>query len=374
MMHKIMVSCVLPTNIETIGRKTEWFVSTVKDLITNNDTINIEHTDRLVAREMNNMVNESMQCDHRAKKERNRHVHERVPSDWSTIPTLIEDMKMSFGPCSNKDTYLRRNPVTSIIMSNTMALVEAYVRAVYTTGCRHEIIFDHFESMTHLGMIRVLFGIMQKTIAHDQTITLHACLSQDMYTLANSILVEDENMILHGDVDAYTLCQTIGETYPENTTTMVLNSIVSIHDIEGMFRNAQLFVSLTVNLDTVSTMYKVCDLVLRHKLVMEPVLASDPKLNTVRLTNSIVVPQRYANRTIVRSAPEYTIGMLSSYTNRIRPMNLHGMCFDCRMVYSIVDMMLSMTNTRVETGYKSGDDEWTKSFARDITTALDFDD
>jgi hypothetical protein len=58
--------------------------------------------------------------------------------------------------------------------------------------------------------------------------------------------------------------------------------------------------------------------------------------------------------TLHRQPIEYTPSMIASLTHKIRPMNLNQMCYDCRMIYNMIEQINEVTH-------------WSESFASTIT-------
>lgn len=71
-----------------------------------------------------------------------------------------------------------------------------------------------------------------------------------------------------------------------------------------------------------------------------------------------------------RNEPGCTKDIVSAISNRIRPMNLGGMCFDCRMIYDIVFPLLHLIGNDMANVPERTDLDWAKSFATTTTTDL----
>lgn len=77
--------------------------------------------------------------------------------------------------------------------------------------------------------------------------------------------------------------------------------------------------------------------------------------------------QQHRHATLYRQPIDHTPSMVSSITNRIRPMNLKRMYYDCRMVQMMVTPVVYALRNRIMTANPTDDKDWSESYAEIIT-------
>jgi len=147
----------------------------------------------------------------------------------------------------------------------------------------------------------------------------------------------------------------------------MINSDMSLEDIQSLFSNRDLFVCLTVCMDRVKYSHLLLAMIVERVMVQELIPGSDPDRNMVRITDAITCHPTGKTRIMYRSNSHYLGAFINSSTNMIRPMNLSGMCFDCRMVQMILSQISIVTQADAEHEDQTPNQDWSQSFAAIIT-------
>ena len=109
--------------------------------------------------------------------------------------------------------------------------------------------------------------------------------------------------------------------------------------MEGITVNKDMLVSATMSFYRLMITYDSADAVRHARMVKEMNLILDLANSIVRIRNAVWDTSSTTHRTPFKNAPECT--------NRIRPMNWHCMCFDCRMMYDTVILLLRLIKNDV---------------------------
>lgn len=109
------------TDITTIGSKVKWFSTKLRMTVESRMRTKNSNVDMGALAELLTMMKEFNSCTYVT---RNSYAHEKVSTDWSNIPTHVEQMCTSFAALTKAGTNLRTNRVMCGMISDVMCIVE----------------------------------------------------------------------------------------------------------------------------------------------------------------------------------------------------------------------------------------------------------
>lgn len=346
--HGGMSTTVISTDIVSVNNKVQWFVNLVKSAI--NDGTKFDHmqTDSLAIAELLIMIDLSKGCNYVAGRNINRHGFERTPSNWLEIPTTCTVVEMNTNFCGNSDTIcnLRWNEVTSAVISDVICLIETRMMYQNQPETSINILSTYYISGTHMGIIKAVCDIMTDILFTDGAVVMHMCLHRNLLAILNNVLLQNRYVVGHGDIHWTGDLANINQSNKGGSVVVMMNHDAGMTEIKRLMKTKDVLMSMLVPMGDPLLLNEMIDLIKKSNLIMEMAEASDPNKTYVRVKNSIWDNNSSINKTIFRQKTENNIGMVSSITYRIRPMNLNRMCYDCRMIFKIANIMMSTARAR----------------------------
>ncbi|KAK5162694.1 uncharacterized protein LTR77_011247 [Saxophila tyrrhenica] len=355
------------TDSSSLMTKMKWFKNKVSNSYGSGKKQWSMELDELLTTELNKMKDISLDCHHRPSRTRNRFAYERVPSDWTKIPTLVEDMNVALNAPQNWYTSLRHNPVLAVFMSNVSTMIEVAMRLKTRPNIQHVIVCDCVMSVKHMLLIMVVFQLLFKDENENDSVFMHLCVDENQEKIARRSPLKNKHVVMHRDMAWYAALGLVETRYRSVSVTMMMNEEMSMDNIESLFSTEDVFVSLTSSMDKINYSNALMDLVRSRSMVRELVPGSNPDTNTVRISDAIVNHNVSEGRLVYRARNAYSIMPTNTCTNMIRPMNLDGMCFDCRIVYMVANDIVLKTCGQNKDQPEYAGEEWSRSFARTIT-------
>ncbi|KAK0888904.1 hypothetical protein LTR91_023581 [Friedmanniomyces endolithicus] len=323
--------------------------------------------DQILVEELQKMRKIGAECYHKPSRMRNRFGYERTPKDWTKIPTLVEDMNLCLNASGNWHTNLRQNPVLAMFMSNFSTMIEVAMRLESRPAIQYIILCDSVLSAKHMLLVMLVFQLLFKDSSQGHSVFMYMCVDEAKERIARRSPIKSKHMILCRDTTWYTALGMIESRYTNPSITVMINSDMSLEDIQSLFSNRDLFVCLTVCMDRVKYSHLLLAMIVERVMVQELIPGSDPDRNMVRITDAITCHPTGKTRIMYRSNSHYLGAFINSSTNMIRPMNLSGMCFDCRMVQMILSQISIVTQADAEHEDQTPNQDWSQSFAAIIT-------
>ncbi|KAK1807498.1 hypothetical protein LTR12_018156 [Friedmanniomyces endolithicus] len=335
-MTRNMNRSAFTTDNKSLISKVEWFKSRMQSVYGSRDEQWTMELDQILVEELQKMRKIGAECYHKSGRMRNRFGYERTPKDWTKIPTLVEDMNLCLDTSGNWHTNLRQNPVLAMFMSNFSTMIEVAMRLESRPAILYIILCDSVLSAKHMLLVMLVFQLLFKDSNQGHSVFMYMCVDEAKERIARRSRIKSKHMILCKDTTWYAALGMIESRYTNPSITVMINSDMSLEDIQSLFSNRDLFVCLTVCMNKVKYSHLLLAMMAERVMVQELVPGSDPDGNMVRITDAITCHPTGKTRIMYRSNSHYLAAFINSSTNMIRPMNLSGMCFDCRMVQMIL--------------------------------------
>jgi len=258
-------------------------------------------------------------------------------------------------------------------MSNIMTLIEFGVRMEERPQYKHVLLCDIMTSTRQLIMCVSAFEILTVMMFPNVSATLHLCVHEGQYKEMFPIVSDISSVMMHKNSDWSAVLADIKTQHQDEELilTMIMNNIESIAEFKSVICMQDVFLNITLSMTEFRIMHEVSTLIRERGMVREVVLCSDPSLNMVRITNGIVSQDQMRVRLTTAMPIEMTNGFMSMINNRIRPMDLNGMCFDCRMMSRIGTAILSRISTMNTIESEIETEDWSRSFAETVTIDLE---
>jgi pentose-5-phosphate-3-epimerase len=358
---------VFVTDNKSVMSKVEWFKARIETMYTHQERTIPLYADRIAVAELEKMMEISTACNHKPSRSRNSFGYERPPKDWTTIPTLAEEMNMCLNSMIGRRLILRHNLSLAMFMSNFSTLIEVAMRVETRPNVQHIIVCDHVVSNKHLVLIMLVFQLLFKDANKDHSAFLHICVDEAQEQISRRSPIKSKYMILHRDRTWYAALGMAENRHPGASITMMMNSEMTLDGIENLLKDRDVFVCLTTSMSKVQYSSVVLSMIAERDMVQEMIPGSDPDMNLVRISDSIVCHPTGKTRILYRNKREYVSGFISTLTGSIRPMNLSGMCFDCRSIHTIASVLMPVIRPEEYSKYQISDEAWSQSFAATIT-------
>ena len=356
---------MIATNTTTAFAKIQTIVDVMMKTDARGDALPQTMLDEVAIAELHTMVDMSLHCSHLPKKETNTIGFERSPADASAIPSFIEDMKLPLNTSAHAQVKVRANPTICGFMIAAMAMSEFVTRCAHASDRVHSLIITNVGSMKQLSMIKMLFEILQMDVIRNVKATMNIIVNGNMKRNAKRILSANPSVILWPNEQTHWLevVEEIGRSNPHAETTLT-GKLDAIGDVVTLLRAGVIkFVSVGVDVSTIAQARTISIAAEQTDSIMEVPPFMDPDAPVLRLA-SACVPANTRSRRIVHRPAYWSINALVSWhTKVVRPMNLGGMCCDCRIGFMIASAMLAAC------GYPNMDpnrrmvEEWSERFA-----------
>jgi pentose-5-phosphate-3-epimerase len=358
---------VFVTDNKSVMSKVEWFKTKIETLYAHEEVDMRLYADRIAVGELEKMRDISTSCNHKPSRSRNSFGYERPPKDWTKIPTLVEEMNLCLNSISGRNTTLRHNPSLAMFMSNFSTLIEVAMRLEARPNVQHIIVCDHMVSNKHLVLVMLVFQLLFRTANKEHSVFIHICVDAAQEQISRRSPIKSKYMILHRDRPWYGALSMAESRHPGASMTVMMNSEMTLDGIENLFSDRDVFVCLTTPMNKVQYSTVVLAMIAERDMVQELIPGSDPNSNLVRISDSITCHPVGKTRTLYRNKREYVSGFVTTLTSSIRPMNLSGMCFDCRSIHTIVHSLMSVICPEDQDQNQAPNEAWSQSFAASIT-------
>lgn len=358
---------VFVTDNKSVMSKVEWFKAKMKTMYVSKEKDMSRYADKIAIEELEKMKDISTICNHKPSRSRNSFGYERPPKDWTTIPTLVEEMNLCLNSVKGRSTVLRSNPSLAMFMSNFSTLIEVAMRLESRPSIQHIIVCDRMESNKHLVLVMLVFQLLFRDVNKDHSVFIHICVSEVQEKVARRSPIKSKYMILQRDTAWYAALSLAENRHPGASITMMMNSEMTLDGIENLFTDRNIFVCLTTSMNKAQYSSVVLSMIAERGMVQELIPGSDPDINLVRISDSITCHPVGKTRVLYRNKREYVGGFTTTLTGSIRPMNLSGMCFDCRSIHTIVCSLIPLICPEDHKQEQVPDEAWSESFAATIT-------
>ena len=223
-------------------------------------------------------------------------------------------------------------------------------------------------SMKHMKMIVVVFEVVNALLVPNSNMLMYMHVDASKIGVARHFLNVNERIILCPDSTWYAMMHKVETEYPGASVTLMANLVESMGEWRSMVECNDMFLCATVSMETIEHTFGITELASSRGMVQELVVGSDPCKNMVRMVDRITLPHAGRTRLLFATPIEYTNSFLGSLTNTVRPMNMHGMCFDCRMAHTVAKTMLVWVDVVRSDDIEHVNETWRKSFAETVTT------
>ncbi len=355
------------TDNSSLVTKVEWFKHKMATSYKTETTHWTAALDQTLVTELMKMKDISTTCHHTPSRTRNRFAYERVPNDWTKIPTLIEDMNVALNATENWHTDLRHNPVLAAFMSNFSTMIEVAMRLEMRPNVQHVIVCDYVMSAKHMLLIMLVFELLFKGRNGNFGVFMHLCVNEGQERIARRSPIKSKYVIVHRDMPWYAALSTAEITHMNSSITMMMNAEMSLNNIQSLLSNEDVFVCLTASMDKVNYSIALMEMIKVRNMVRELVPGSDSDSNMVRISDAITTHNTTKGKLVYGNKDMHPAEVINASTNMIRPMNLGGMCFDCRIVYMVASETMIRTHIQDEDEAEHNTEEWSQSFAMTIT-------
>jgi hypothetical protein len=359
---------MITTNTMTAFAKIQAIVDAMMKMSEDGVTLPEAARDEVAVAELHTMMDMSVYCDHLPKRETNAIGFERAPRNICTIPSFIEDMKLPLNTSAHVQTRVRTNATICGFMTAVMAMSEFAIGCANASAGSYTIIVADVSSMKQLSMIKMLFEILQMCMIRDVKATMNVIVHEDMKRNAERILSRNTNIVLWPKRQAHWLeiVKEIRNLDPRAEATLVAEPETIGDTVTLMHNRAVRFISVAVDVSTIAQTRAVSDAAEQADAIMEVPPFMDPNVPTLRLASARVPAGTKSYRIVHRPAHWLIHALVSWHTKVIRPMNLGGMCCDCRVAFMIASGMLTAC------GYPDMDpsrqtlEEWSERFAGSV--------
>ncbi|OAP53856.1 hypothetical protein AYL99_11878 [Fonsecaea erecta] len=287
------------------------------------------------------------------------------------VPRAVEEMNTGFVGILTSTVNLRHNEVVCGIMADVMCLIEIGMRYEESPKDSLDMVCLNVVSGRHMGIIKYLFEVTQMFVFTNENVSLHMCLSEQLYPVVTTVLTANRHVNMHMNVDWLILITRLTTARTKSNVAVMMGVSMEPSEILQVMSTMDVLVSILVSISNPVTMISISNAMRERRMVMETVLASDPDRVIARVRNAVIDTKSGKIRTLFRQEPECTARMVNAMTYMIRPMNLRRMCFDCRMMHMFSTMLLRiLRNVDAAVTVDVGVD-WSESFAENITIGLD---
>ena len=360
------------TDVETVTKKVRKFTDMIEIARENVTDERMWRRDPLTIMELVNMATKSLHCNHTTKSHVNVSAHERTPKNWDEIPSLVEDMGLSFSPNEDSTISMRSNQVVCMYVADLMAMIEFVERYETDPTTIHVLVVDAVLSMTHFGMIKITYDIMMAYLNETENCYLYVCMSEDNIRTSNTILGETKNMNLVPAQHYMSVMDSCKNRFISSSlvSSVIVNACESSEQFDYACESDFDFKSIIAPMSTFGTIDKVSRTTKRAGMVMEMIPLCPTNQPVIRVTTSIVGPNKNRLRTITTQQTEYTEGLIAWFTHRIRPMKLGKRCYDCAIALMIAKSISRLIKNVPGTTISREKPDWSESFAVTITADL----
>ena len=360
---------VITTNTKNSISKVEALANAIGRSCRGGNLIPVAARHGVSVAELQTMMDLSMNCNHTARKNSNVFGFERTPEDRGTIPSIIEDMKLPFNANLNAHTNVRKNAVICGFVAVSMAMSELGQRVAYSPNQTHHLVVTSVVSVKQMGMIKMLYEIMQMGQFSNANVKLHAFMDERTRRDANAFLTPNANVHLWNNEETG-WAELVERTRIERksgsvTLTGYVSSVQSV--LPYVMNYAVQYLSVIADANDIAQLGELSYAAAQANCIMETVPLSDPQANVLRLTNALVCEGETPYRTV--SPPHYWLigSFISWHTSVIRPMNLGGMCYDCRIAFMLASNMAAACGcANVDTSVELTE-AWSAGFARTVS-------
>ncbi len=363
---------VIGSDIRTVGSKIKWFSNMVIRSIEDGTLSGFECNDAMVITEMIEMANLSRSCNHISTRSKNQYGYERTPTNWSDIPTTVEQMAANFAALTKVTTIMRVNETISTIMCDTMCLIDTAMMYADGYKCGTDILCINITSVRHACMTKLLFVLLHRMVFRDSDVFMHMFVDYRTHPIMARVLNDNRHVIVHQSADWISDINMIKRSNGYRSMVVMMNRPMTPRDTVHLMEIDNIKVSTVAHMSNPMTSYILSVAARTKGMVMEMALLSDPVMNTVRIRDSIWSDASKRHTTMHRCSIDHVPSMISSITYRIRPMSLKRMCFDCRMVQMVVTPIAHAIRNRAMTSTSNETEHWSESYAEVIT--IDDDD
>ena len=365
-----MSTNIIVTDIESIPSKVQWFVNTLKTASENGIKIERSGIDPAALAELLTMMKKSRSCNHISNSNTNLYAHERVPTNWSEIPTAVEQMQLGFSAMVNVKMNLRMNDTICTLLSGIMCIIETAMAYEKGLNTNINIVYSNVNSGRHMGISKIVFDVLSEIVFDPKSVSIHLCLAENLYRIATTVLSKRRNVNVYKSMDWHTMLSKIRSMDKICTVVVVLNEPSCPDEVIDLIKTKNVLVSVNSYMCNPETTMSIATALRESNMVMEMALMANPYASMVRIRSAIWNTNSSMNRIMFRHPIEYTTGMVSALTNKIRPINLMRMCFDCRMAYMIAKALLSMMKDESPSTNDEESLDWAESFAETVTIDL----
>lgn len=359
---------VIGTDTRTIGAKMEWFKNRLNTALTNGDMKETTCRDAMVLLDMIEMVKISNSCNHMTSRGKNIYGYERTPNNWRDIPTTVEQMSNNFAGSITAGKSTRVNETMSVAITDFMCLIDVAMMCENGSVEELDVVCASVVSGRHLGMLKFMFDILRRMTFKTKPVYLHILVNKEMYDTTSKLrMMIIDNVVVHESADWSSDVIRLKRNNNKRKMVVMMHNPTDPAEAAHLIEMKGVMVSVTVHMNIPNLSHTLIAMIRENGMVMEMALLSSPMMNTVRVRNAVWDPTGRRHITMYRQTVENTTSMILSLTNRIRPMNLNQMCFDCRMVHMMVTAMARAVKNRPDEVNDEAITHWSESFASTIT-------
>ena len=356
---------MITTNTMTTFAKIQAIVDAMMKMSEDGVVLPEAMRDEVAVTELHTMMDMSLNCNHLPRRDTNTIGFERAPTDLCAIPSFIEDMKLPLNTSAHVQTKVRTNATICGFMTAAMAMSEFAMGCANASAKRCAIIVTDVSSMKQLSMTRMLFEILQMCMIRDAKATMNVIVDEDTKRNAERILSRNPNIVLwpKRQVHWLEIVEEIRNLDPRAETTLVAKPETIGDAITLVHNGAVKFISVVVDVFTIAQTRAVSEAAERADAIMEVPPFMDPNVPMLRLASARVPTGTKSYRIVHRPAHWLIHALVSWHTKVIRPMNLGGMCCDCRAAFMIASGMLAACGYPDMDPNKQTLEKWSERFA-----------
>lgn len=304
--------------------------------------------DAAVITELLTMMSVSKKCNHKSNTHKGSISHERVPSDVDKIATQIELMGTNATTNTTENMPTRVNAVTSAIISTIQTMVEFSHTIAFSHTDSHRLVISDVHSTLYAAVIVFAFRIMYLSNNWNSNVEMIVIAEPNTFT-SMSVYV--------GPTDGVTMIKCtdkVVDMYKILSSSRNVNLMVHTYttEVARMFAstnsNTNANMCWITNLETYQSASVIDSVTSCMDVIAEAVSCSNPNANTIRISTVITHPDVFKNK--VASGATYAdwFTRLRWFNSMIRHMDVKGMCFDCRVAFTIASPMLLLIKSEDE--------------------------
>lgn len=341
-------------------------MSRLKDIIMNTSeiirTCTQIYPDAAVLTEMTMMGSLSVKCNHCPSRRTDVMSFERpIPNK---APSYIEDMNMCLTANSRpiKNIFVRHNPVTAAIISDSISILEFMDRFHNKPEDIGTIVLATYPSVTHAATIAYVFECISSYAGWNGVVSLNIITDEMTKTAMEAYVGPKLNVKLTHATDQIMCANQIMNSDGCGYTTVITHN----HEFSRMLLSRKMRMNVDINMmlsiDTIETEQWIRSRCMKMNMLMETCPCSDPKKNLVR----IVPVSMYGDLSEMKIRTKHMntpiFGCMRWYTVMIRRMKVDNICYDCAIALKLAYSILYLVSGREMDMNGMEDKKWVENF------------